>query len=113
MKFSQKLKAIREERGLNQVELASLLNTSKQAISRYEKGDVSPTLKKAVEFASVLGFDVLNLVDDSIDYRNGEFVASSPAPSVSQIKRELIEAIDGLTDEQCEHLKALVDMVKR
>lgn len=37
--IGSKIKELRESRGMNQDQLADLLNTTKQAVSRYERGD--------------------------------------------------------------------------
>lgn len=66
MKFGDKLRIIRLNRGLNQTELAKLLGTTKQCICRYERSEREPSLKKAMEFAEKLGISVTDLVDENI-----------------------------------------------
>ena len=66
MKFGEKLKIIRESRNMNITEFAKFLGTSKQNISRYELGEISPTLKKATEFADKLHISIIDLVDEDI-----------------------------------------------
>ena len=44
MTFGDKLKKYREEHGISQEQLGAILGTSKQVISRYEKGQRSPQL---------------------------------------------------------------------
>ena len=54
--FGKRLKELREESGMGQKELAHLLNTSKQNISRWENGYYEPdqeTMIKLAKFFSV------------------------------------------------------------
>lgn len=64
MKFGDRLRQIRKQRGLTQEELAKLLDTSKQVISRYENGQRSPKITTVNEYAKMLGL--------SLDYMLGE-----------------------------------------
>ena len=43
--LSEKLIALRREKGLSQVELAEELNVSRQAVSRWETGEAAPSLE--------------------------------------------------------------------
>lgn len=65
MTFGEKLKRIREEKGMSQDELGALLGTSKQVISRYETGQRTPKITTAKEYASILGIPLNYLIDDS------------------------------------------------
>ena len=53
--FGENLRRLREERGLNQTELAEILGTTKQSVNRYEKNLREPNIKTASEFAKRLG----------------------------------------------------------
>lgn len=65
MTFGEKLKAIRARRSLSQDELANLLGTSKQVISRYETGQRTPKITTAAEYAKILGISLSALIDDA------------------------------------------------
>lgn len=54
--LSQNIKALRMQKGLTQKELADLLHVTSQAVSRWEKGDVEPSIDTISEMASI--FDV-------------------------------------------------------
>jgi transcriptional regulator with XRE-family HTH domain len=54
MTFGQKLRTLREDRHLSQEALAKLLSTSKQVISRYERGERVPSLTTAIRYARLL-----------------------------------------------------------
>lgn len=62
MAFSDALKKIRKQRDMSQEDMAKLLGTSKQVISRYERGERSPKIKTAAQYAAILGvtWDQLN-----------------------------------------------------
>lgn len=55
MEFGDILKQLRKERGLSQDELAALLGTTKQVISRYETKQRVPRLSVVRQFAAQLG----------------------------------------------------------
>ena len=56
LQLSNQLKKLRTERGISQEELARQLLISRQAISKWEKGDGKPDLDNAVKLAEI--FDV-------------------------------------------------------
>ena len=59
--FGESLKQIRLERNLSQDDLAILLGTSKQVISRYETGQRSPKVSVVAEYAEKLGVTINRL----------------------------------------------------
>lgn len=64
--FGDKLKAIRRDRNLTQEELARILGTSKQVISRYENNLRSPKIDVVSDYADRLGVPVEFLADNSL-----------------------------------------------
>lgn len=58
MLFGEKLKAYRKAKGISQEELAAILGTSKQVISRYEKNQRTPKIDIAQKYADILNFHV-------------------------------------------------------
>lgn len=101
-RFSENLRRIRFERHMTQEEFATLLGTTKQNISRYESGAVSPKITTAQIIADKLGISLseLNGDDGSIDFD------LSDLPSVSQ---DIIDYFQG--DE--EKIKQYVEAQKR
>ena len=65
--FGEKLKQLRSYKGLTQDDLANIVKSSKQVISRYEKGYRSPDISIAKNWADALNIPVRYLVDDSLD----------------------------------------------
>ena len=55
MKMNEKILQCRKRMGLSQEELAQQLNTSRQAVSRWELGDAQPDLKNVVALAKLFG----------------------------------------------------------
>lgn len=73
MEFGRMLKQLRKERGLSQDELAALLGTTKQVISRYENAQRMPRLSVVSEYARKLGVPLSLL--------SGESAAEPEAPT--------------------------------
>ena len=63
MTFGVRLKELRIEKGVTQVEIGRLLNMSKMAVSHWEKGNSEPSIEQLKSLARY--FDV------SIDYLVG------------------------------------------
>ena len=82
--FASTLKRIRLERGLTQEELGKILETSKQNISRYENGEVSPNITSFARIAEKLGVSLSEL--------NGEDATDdSPATdTTNNSRREMV-----------------------
>lgn len=86
--FGTILQKLRKERGLTQEKLACLIHKESSIISRYEKGLQNPTFETVREFAAI--FNV------SMDYLAG-------------MKHQGTLSTHGLTEEQTETIKSLVD----
>ena len=56
--FAERLKALREEKGLGQVELAKQLDVGKSIVSLWELGKCEPTLGKLVAMAKFFGVTI-------------------------------------------------------
>lgn len=54
LKFSQRLKELRKEKNLTQVELGSILNYGYTAIANYENGRNHPSLKDIIRIANII-----------------------------------------------------------
>lgn len=67
LKFCEKLKLLRIEREMNQTEFAKFLGTSKQVISRYEKGENTPKITTVLEYATKLGVPLSYFTNDDIE----------------------------------------------
>ena len=54
--FGKRMAEIRKERGISQKELAQLLNTSISVISRYERGEITPSIEAGKNIAQQLKY---------------------------------------------------------
>jgi putative transcriptional regulator len=63
--LGKRIKQLREESGLNQLELAAKLNKDKQFINRYEKNGANPSAYILLLIAEALGVGVAKLYDFS------------------------------------------------
>lgn len=95
-----RLKALRETRGINQQRLALELNVSQAMISKYELGLSEPdiaTIKKIADFFKVSTDYLLEVSDDKINV---------PAFGLTDTEKELLFDFKRLDDIQKEKLKA-------
>lgn len=69
MTLGQKITKIRKEKKLSQVDVASYVGVSRDAISKYERDDIVPSVENANKIAKVLGVSLDYLVseDDSLE----------------------------------------------
>ena len=101
MKFCEKLRLLREERNLTMTEFATLLGTSKQVISRYERGDNTPKITTVAHYANVLNVSLEYLMnDDVIDKSGANVTKNSPEElALSEGEKNLLIFYRGLSDE--------------
>ena len=89
--FYERIKELRNSLGINQVEFGKRLSVSKQCISNWESGYIQPSIDMLVRIAKT--FSV------STDYLLG--LNDKPALEV-----------EGLTNEQILHLRAVIDDIR-
>lgn len=63
--FGDRLRQIRKEQGLSQEELAKMLGTSKQVLSRYETNQRAPKISIAAEYAKKLNVSLDFMMGDT------------------------------------------------
>lgn len=51
--LNQRIRALRQSRGMNQVELAQLLGVTKQSISNWENDNIQPSIEMLKKLAAV------------------------------------------------------------
>lgn len=76
--LSEKIKKYRLDNGLTQEELARALHSSQNTISNYENGIRTPTVKKLIAIATLLGCSVSDLTGEC---------TYSPAPPPPEAER--------------------------
>ena len=62
MNFQTRLKELRLEKGVSQLEIANMLNMSKMAISHWEKGHSEPSIEQLIMLARYFNVSVDYLV---------------------------------------------------
>ncbi|MEE9362070.1 MAG: helix-turn-helix transcriptional regulator [Cellulophaga sp.] len=65
MKFGEKITKLKKQKKLSQVALAETTGISRDAISKYERGDSVPSVDYAKRIADALGVSLDYLVSDS------------------------------------------------
>ena len=91
--FAQRIKYLRQSKGLNQVQLGENLGVKKQTISNWENDNIMPSVEMLEKIATF--FQV------STDYLLGRENVSMDGV--------LTMDITGLTPQQTEHIRAIVD----
>lgn len=87
------LKKLRKDKNLSQLEVAKYLGTSQQNYCRYENGDNEPDINTLIKLATF--FHV------SVDYLIGnEQPNKVDLTSLSETKKDCIEEIQSLTEEE-------------
>ena len=87
MQFHEKLVQLRKRRGLTQAQAAELVDTSRQAISKWESGTGVPTLENIKALARVYGISFDTLLDDSRDLED-EAAPSPQTPAEGPAARQ-------------------------
>lgn len=67
LNFSEEFKFHRRKANLSQQELAALIGTSQQNISRWEKGEVEPSITFCIKLADYYGITLDELVGRNIN----------------------------------------------
>lgn len=62
MSFAENIKSIRLNAGLTQQELAEKLNLDRSAVSHYENGDSTPTVKTLCKISELFEISIENLL---------------------------------------------------
>lgn len=94
-KFAERLKKLREQRSLNQADLAAVLNITTSALGMYEQGQREPNLDRVQQLAEYFGV--------SIDYLVGR--TNDVSKTFSPMTRDLLDLLH-LPDEQIIEMRA-------
>jgi len=105
--FAQRLKEIRESRGLTQISLAELVDVSPRVYNRWERGNAVPRLDFLVRLADILQVTLDELTGRE-DLENVEFRVHNPK------LHRLYRQVDKLSEEDQGALVVLLDsLIKR
>lgn len=71
MKFSEKLRQIRKEKGLSQEELSDLVDVSRQSVSKWESGQAYPEIEKLIILSDLFEVSMDELIKGQTHINNG------------------------------------------
>lgn len=77
-----RIKELRQNRGMKQTELAGLLNCAAMTVSRYERGEADPDVDTILRLCDIFGC--------TADYLLGR--SPLPSPNLSEEEAELVQA---------------------
>ncbi len=101
--FGKRIAELRKEKKLSQTELAKQLDTSVSVISRYERGEMTPSVDTAKRLA--------NLLDTTVGYLLGESEQSDLFKDPDMLKR--FQDINNIAQDDKEHILFALDaMIK-
>lgn len=100
--FAENLKKIRQEKGLTQDELGKRVGVHPNHISRYERGETSPSAEILKTFADALEVTIDELV---VGNRKSQIISSIKDLDLLR----LIQQIETLNEEEKETVKSLID----
>ena len=101
--FGKKLAELRKDKGLSQTQLAKQLDTSISVISRYERGEMTPSIANAKRLAELL--------DTTVGYLLGESEETDALKDPAMLKR--LNAINSLPVKEKEALLLNIDAFLR
>ena len=102
--FGENLKRIREKNGWTLEEMAERLDSTKQVLSRYERGERTPKITMAARFAEKLGVPLRDLVGQDADKKwdlNLQLFGESNTPK-TQEARIISGGVDKMPKEKRE-----------
>ena len=120
--FAMRLKKLREQKRLNQTELANLLKVSNGSISKWERGDWQPdyeTLENIADTFNVTIDYLLGRSDSKQEFNESQMNFSTPQEALSFILKQDMVAdfggydLDNMSDDEImEMADDIADMLK-
>lgn len=106
--FGNRLKRLRLARDMSQEDLAEILGTSKQVISRYETNQRTPKITIVNEYAKKLNVSLGYLLGDP---ENNKKPSIENDEGLSEKKLAVIDKIKAMDDIHVDALNQLVDSI--
>lgn len=97
MEFSERLKDLRKQAGLTQVDVAEKLGISQPAYASWERGVKKPTQENLVKIAQILNV--------SVDYLVGNLKDKTDDIDLSEVEILFRTTSDGMSNEEKEVFK--------
>ena len=111
-KFAIILRRERDKRDMTLEQMAEFLGTTKQVLSRYERGERSPKLTTAAEFANRLGIPIESFQEESNDGSQSSYVAYREEIIDSLVSKYMLLS-DSEKDKALDYLNYLVEQSKK
>ena len=111
MTFSEKISALRKQKGWSQEELAEKLMVTRQAVSKWESAQSMPDLDKLVQLSEALGVSTDYLLKECAGSRSGRTGGKAAARDAGRSKA-VFAAADGSDSEDdtgCGALRMVLD----
>ena len=99
-----RIRELREQKGLQQKELAVDIGISQPTVSDWESGRKIPSAKSTMKLSKYFGV--------SVEYLMGEEPASHPVIRDEDIRFTLSDGDEPITDEQFEEVKKFVSFIR-
>ena len=109
--FGENMKVIREKRGMTLDEMAAYHGTTKQALSRYERGERTPKITVAAKYAKLLNIDLEDLIGYEYHDSDPTFEDASFGTDLSQYSADEFHCLEDL--HQDPRLRMLFDRSRR
>lgn len=121
LEFGDKLKIIRTERHMSQEDMAKLLNTSKQVISRYETKQRTPKIAVVTTYAEKLGVPLEYLIDNNLETMPSKKPTTMNGDELDEVAellkrpevRNIVEKLLQLTPQNLEIALAQLDVLAK
>lgn len=111
MSFAANLKYMKDLTGLTNYQLSKELECSQSSIKNWIDGENIPHKKTRQRIADHFGITLAELDGDELPVLPPQGAKKAPDPEIeggSQAKRALLDALNDLTDEQCEKLLPII-----
>ena len=86
LNLGERILTLRQERGISQADLASRLDVSRQAVSKWEKGLSSPDTVKLIQLAEVFDIEV-------------EYLATGIKPEPKSVVLNVVETVERVEEK--------------
>ena len=86
MNIGERIMALRKEKSISQTELATRLNVSRQAVSKWEQGTSSPDTERLIQLAEILGTEV-------------EYLATGTHPEPGSVVLNIVETVERVEEK--------------
>ena len=111
MEFGDILKTIRNEKGWSQEKMAECLGTTKQAISRYERGERTPKITVAAKFADQLGIELSDLIGYEYHDSDPSFEDAMDVEKISKFTADDYHLLEDIHENR--KLRTIIDNLRR